>query len=240
MRVSPRTLPGLSLAVIGLLAAACSTSSGAATATPNADGSATAVATGGPDASPTSTLPDWVQTRLDGGDLDGNGIDDALQRYVANTGGGGVSHRTACEPEARLDAVWPEGTALEVVPTSGDDCADWTLVTDGEVTSWVLDKYLSDAKPAPVTGGGGGGGNSGGGAPGWVQVINYQSWLVPVSKLRIAEVGETWCDAPSWHDPVGGDYVVETIDGTPFVNPDPQRCGFGKVSEVAVSWVAAP
>lgn len=234
MSNSPRTLFGISLIAIGLLTAACSDSGDAATATP--DGTTIATVTEGPTASPTSDLPDWVRDRIESGDLDGDGIDDELVRYVSGTGGGGVSHRTACEDSARLDTVWSEGTSLEVVASNSGECDGWTLVTDGETTSWVLNKYLDEDKPATSTGGGGG---ATGGGSGWVQVLAYKHWQIPISELRVAEVGDTWCDARSWHDPAGGNYVVKTLDGTPFVNPDPQLCGFGRVGEVAVIWVPA-
>jgi hypothetical protein len=75
-----------------------------------------------------------------------------------------------------------------------------------------------------------------------VQVLVYgaNQWLIPLSEIRIAPASETWCGADSWHDPDGGDYVVKTIDGIPFVNPDPTRCGFGVVGEVWIKWVPAP
>jgi hypothetical protein len=238
MSTSPRTLLGISLIALGLLGAACSAPGTAATNTPD-DASATASATDDPTASPTSDLPDWVRDRIDSGDLDGDGVDDQLVRYVTGTGGGGVSHRTACEESARLDTVWDEATSLEVVASNSGECDGWTLVTDGETTSWVLNKYLDEAKPVAATGGGGGGGGGTSAGSGWVQVLAYEHWQIPISKLRVAEVGETWCDARSWHDPAGGNYVTETVDGTAFVNPDPQRCGFGKVGQLAVIWVPA-
>ncbi len=237
MSTSTLTFFGIGLIVIGLLAAGCSDSSDAATQTaePTDVGSAT------PDPSSTveSDLPDWVQDRINSGDLDGDGTDDSLVRYVAGTGGGGVAHRTACDDAARLTTVWPEGTKLEVVPASGSDCGSWTLLTDGETTSRGLEKYLDDSKPVQQPTGGGGGGGTGGGNGAWVQVLEYGAgkWHIPLSELRIATPGDTWCDVDSWHDPAGGDYLVKTADGSPFVNPDPQRCGFGAVGTVPVIWV---
>lgn len=238
MSNSPRTLLGISLIAVGLLAAACSEPGDAATTTP--DGTTVATVTEEPTASPTSDLPDWVRDRIDSGDLDGDGVDDELVRYVSGTGGGGVSHRTACEDSARLDTVWSEDTPLEVVASNSGECDGWTLVTDGETTSWVLNKYLDETKPAPATGGGGGGGTGGG--SGWVQVIQYGQgeWKIPLSELRVVPAADTWCDSDSWHDPEGGDYLVTTIDGLPFVNPDPVRCGFGAVNTAVILWVPAP
>jgi len=237
MSNSPRALFGISLIVIGLLAAACSSSGRAATSTPEPSASVPASATDSPTASPTSDLPDWVQDRIDRGDLDGDGTDDTLQRYVAYTGGGGVSHRTACEDAARLSTVWHEGTDLEVVASSSGECEGWTLVTDGETTSWVLNKYLDEDKPVAATGNGGGAQGSG-----QIQVLQYGQglWRIPLSELRIASAAETGCESSSWHGPAGGDYVVKTIDGVPFVNPDPQRCGFGVVGAAVILWVPAP
>lgn len=238
MSNSPRLLVGVSLIVIGLLAAACSEPGDAATTTPNGTETTVATATNEPTASPTSDLPDWVRDRIESGDLDGDGVEDELARYVAGTGGGGVSHRTACEDSARLDTVWDDGTVLEVVASNSAECDGWTLVTDGETTSWVLNKYLDDEKPAPATGGGG----VGGGAPGWVQVLQYGQgeWKIPLSELHVVPAADTWCETDSWHDPPGGDYLVTTLDGTPFVNPDPVRCGFGTVNSALIFWVPAP
>jgi hypothetical protein len=240
MSTLPRSLLVFALMGTGLLAVACSPSSDAATST--ATETATEEATSGVLPTATSELPDWVSTRLDSGDLDGDGTLDALVRYVGGTGGGGVSHRSACETDARLDGTWPEGTRLEVVAADTGTCEGWTLTTDGDVTSWVLDKYLTETKPATAGSGGAGGGGStgGGGGGGPVQVLLYgaNQWAIPLASLRIAEVGETWCTARSWHDPDGGDYVVKLADGTPFVNPDPRGCGFGRVGEVTIAWVS--
>lgn len=237
MGISQRPVFVVSLIVIGMLAAACSGSGRAATATPDPTEATPAPTEDAATAEATSELPEWVQTRLESGDTDGDGTQDLLERYVAATGGGGVAHRTACEDGARLSTVWPEGTKLEVVASSSTECGDWTLVTDGEITSWVSDKYLAEEKPLPASGGGGGGG----GASGWVQVLQYGQglWQIPLSELRVAPAADTWCDFDSWHDPEGGDFIVSLVDGTPFVNPDPVRCGFGAVNSATILWVPA-
>ena len=238
---SQRLLFGTSLIVIALLAAACSSSGGAATTTP--DSTETAIATADdPTASPTSDLPDWVRDRIDSGDLDGDGSEDSLDRYVVDTGSGGVSHRTACEDSARLDTVWDQGANLTIVASNSGECDGWTLVTDGDVTSWVLNKYLDDEKPLTVATVGSGGGGTGGGGGGWIQVLQYGQgeWLIPLHELRVVAAGDTWCEVDSWHDPEGGEYLVTTVDGLPFVNPDPIRCGFGTVNSALILWVPAP
>lgn len=235
MSTSQRPLLGISLIVLGLLAAACSASGGAATSTTGPTEGSSPASTEDISASATPQLPDWVRKRLESGDVDGDGTEDALQRYVAFTGGGGVAHRSACDDSARLSTVWTEGTMLEVVPSDSSDCDSWTLVTDGETTSWVRDKYLSEEKPLPVTNGGGGGSSN-------IQVLQYGQglWLIPLSEIRVAPASETRCGFDSWHDPAGGDFLVHTIDGTPFVNPDPGRCGFGDVRSAVILWVPAP
>ena len=235
MSTSQRSLLGTSLIVLGLLAAACSSSDGAATSTTGPTEGSSPASTEDISASATPELPAWVRERLESGDVDGDGTEDALQRYVAFTGGGGVAHRSACDDAARLSTVWAEGTTIEVVPSDSSDCDSWTLVTDGETTSWVRDKYLSDEKPLAT-------GTGGGGVASYIQVLQYGQglWQIPLSEIRVVPASETWCELDSWHDPEGGDYLVHTIDGTPFVNPDPVRCGFGAVSSAVILWVPAP
>ena len=81
-----------------------------------------------------------------------------------------------------------------------------------------------------------------GGRSGWIQVLQYGQgeWQLPLSELRVASPDETWCGVDSWHDPAGGDYLVKTVDGVPFVNPEPGGCGFGAVGSVLIYWVPAP
>ena len=243
MGISRRLTSVIALIVIGIVFAACSNSGTIATSTPGSTiEDASPVATENASVEATPELPDWVQARLDSGDADGDGTLDELERYVVATGGGGVAHRTSCEDTARLNSIWPEGMKLEVVASSTNECGDWTLVTDGEITSWVLDKYLTEKGPvATAATGGSGGGGGGGGSAGWVQVLQYGQglWKVPLSQLRVAPASETWCEFDSWHDPAGGDYVVSLVDGTPFVNPDPRGCGFGAVHSVVILWVPA-
>ena len=176
-----------------------------------------------PSTSPTPALPDWVSSGLD---------EQQSIRYVANTGGVGVSHRSACAKDARLDGVWSEGTELEIVLESDPACADWSLLSDGEITSWVQNQYLSITEPVVSSRSGGGGASS-------IQVLVYQQWQLPISKLRILPAADTWCETDSWHD-ASGTNITETIDGAPFANPDARGCGFGSVATTPVIWVSVP
>ena len=74
-------------------------------------------------------------------------------RYVA-AAEGGVRWRSACTPEALLAGWWPNGTSVEVMRESPENCAGWSLVRSGSLVSWVNDASLADAPPeaaAPVT-----------------------------------------------------------------------------------------
>jgi len=76
---------------------------------------------------------------------------------IGNTGGTGVSLRSACADEARLDGAWGDGVELTVVEFGSDECAGWTYLSDGITESWVRDEYLVDLTDAPAGAEGGAG-----------------------------------------------------------------------------------
>ncbi len=63
---------------------------------------------------------------------------------IANTGGHGVSHRTACRDDARVSDVggWPDGTEVELIEEGTGNCADWVRVRANGITSWVRNLYV--------------------------------------------------------------------------------------------------
>ncbi len=67
-------------------------------------------------------------------------------RYVANTGGVGVSVRSACRDSARTGArAWAEGVVVQVEYLGTGGCNGWALARlgSGGATSWIRDRYLS-------------------------------------------------------------------------------------------------
>ena len=63
---------------------------------------------------------------------------------IANTGGQGVSHRTACREDARVSDIggWPDGTEVELLERGTGGCTDWVRVRANGITSWVRDLYV--------------------------------------------------------------------------------------------------
>jgi hypothetical protein len=70
--------------------------------------------------------------------------------YVSNTGGSGVSLRSACRTDARIAGAWPEGKRVEVVEVGSGDCEGWTLTAADSTETWVSNGYLGDAAPTTV------------------------------------------------------------------------------------------
>ncbi|MBT5773924.1 MAG: hypothetical protein HOH95_06060 [Dehalococcoidia bacterium] len=223
---------GIALASV---AVACSSSDADVAAngtTTTSTSDSTTTSTTGTDA--TSNQPAWVTDALD---------QQETTRYIANSGGVGVSHRSACEDASRIDGVWPEGAELQIVLADEPDCAEWTLLSDGTVTSWVRNKYLASAAPATAGGTASTGSSSTGSSSSTVQieVIDFFGNLIPTSLLRVRPLSYTYnnavfvsgCDK-SWH-PIGDSAIA--LSGKVIADPDPNNCGFGVVSLVPAYWV---
>ncbi len=241
MLMTPKRYLLALVAIFAVLTAACSSSDGSGDGSPaeaadtGASGSTTSsspvggtIDDDGGNADPTATQPTWVTDALD----------DAEQtQYVANTGGVGVSLRSACETDARIDGSWPEGTELEVVLDAEAGCEDWSLLSDGEITSWVANKYLSDTQPTGRTTT-----TASSGTTRQIEVIDFFGNLIPVSQLTVRPATFTYNNAvfvsgcaESWH-PVG-DSAISTA-GKIIANPAPKDCGFGAISLVPSFWVS--
>lgn len=232
MNVTSKSLLLVLGIVLGSVAVACSSSEPDVAATATTASSSSSTATSAASAEATSNQPAWVTDALE---------QQETIRYIANSGGVGVSHRSACQDTARIDGVWPEGVELEIVLSDEPDCADWTLLSDGTVTSWVRNKYL--ASTVPTTGGGTGstGSASTSSATVQIEVINFFGNLIPTSQLRVRPLSYTYnnavfvsgCDK-SWH-PIGDSAIA--LSGKVIVDPDPNSCGFGVLSLVPAYWV---
>lgn len=232
MKLTTFRLLTLLVVALGILGAACSGSDGPDPAeaydiTSTSETDATSTSAG---ASPTSSVPGWVSDALD---------EQESIRYIANTGGVGVSHRSACETGARIDGVWPEGTKLEIVLDSETGCDNWALVTDGDITSWVASKFLSTTQPASRPAPAASGGSTASASQ--VQVIDFFGNLIPTAQLRTKPATYTYNNtvlvagcAASWH-PVG-DSVV-TLSGKVIADPAPDGCGFGAIDSVPAYFV---
>lgn len=230
MRVATSRLLVLFAIALGVLATACSSSDAAdpdvpATNVPSS--SSDSNMSDGAQPTATSDQPAWVTDALS---------EQETIRYIANTGGVGVSHRSACEDGARIDGVWPERTELEIVLADDADCTDWTLLTDGEITSWVSDKYLSQTAPST------GSATTGSANTVQIEVINFSGNLIPTSQLRVRPFGYTYNNAvyvsgceQSWH-PIGDSAVA--LSGKVIADPSPDSCGFGAVRFVPAYWIS--
>lgn len=238
MRLSTNRLFAAFAVTFAVLASACSGSDSprpadaAADATTTADSSSSTATDATGTGTATSTQPDWVTDALE---------EQETIRYIANSGGVGVSYRSACEDAARIDGSWPEGAKLEIVLDDEAACADWTLLSDGDVVSWVRDRYI--ATTAPVTGsnsGSGSGGSSAGSTQ--VQVIDFFGNLIPTSQLWEKATTYSYrntvivagCEQ-SWH-PVGDSAI--SLSGTVIADPAPDGCGFGAVRLVPAYWTS--
>lgn len=216
--------------VLGSVAVACSSSEPEVAATGTTSDSADSTGTSAASSEATSNQPAWVTDALE---------QQETIRYVANSGGVGVSHRSACEDAARIDGVWPEGAELEIVLSDEPDCADWTLLSDGTITSWVRNKYLASTTPATAGSGTASTGTSS--ATAQIEVINFFGNLIPTAQLRVRPLSYTYnnavfvsgCDK-SWH-PIGDSAIA--LSGKVIADPDPNSCGFGVLSLVPAYWV---
>ena len=79
--------------------------------------------------------------------------DASAVRYVANTGGDGISLRSDCRADARVAGAWTEGTEVEVIEQGAGDCDGWTLASVGSTETWVSNRYLSVTSPPIASGG---------------------------------------------------------------------------------------
>ena len=68
----------------------------------------------------------------------------ATRHVIANTGGDGISYRSACADGARVSKIggWSDGTEVEVLEEGSGDCAGWLRVQADGVTSWVREQYV--------------------------------------------------------------------------------------------------
>lgn len=244
MRVATDRFLLLIAVTLGALLVACSsgddspdpTSAGSSPSTTATEGASSTPGDGQPEN--TATPPGWVSDALD---------QQESVRFVAATGGVGVSHRSACDDGARIDGSWPEGAELEVVLAGDANCAEWTLMTDGDITSWVRNRYLSETQPAVRSAGGGASsGSTGSGSSSssrQVEVIDFFGKLIPTAQLVVKPQTYTYvgttrtagCEA-SWH-PVGDSVVA--LSGQTLADPAPDGCGFGAVHITPAYWVTA-
>ena len=68
-------------------------------------------------------------------------------RYIANTGGSGVSLRDDCVDGARIEGSWPEGAEVVRSLEGVGFCDGWSVVADLDAVSWVRDEFLSASPP---------------------------------------------------------------------------------------------
>ena len=61
---------------------------------------------------------------------------------IVNTGGSGVSVRRQCARDARVGGVIDDAVVVTILKRGAGDCAGWSLVAVGSMTSWVDDRYL--------------------------------------------------------------------------------------------------
>ena len=71
-------------------------------------------------------------------------------RYVANTGGDGISLRSDCRTNARIPGAWAEGTRVDVIETGSGECDGWSLATADSTETWVNNRYLDSTSPSRV------------------------------------------------------------------------------------------
>ena len=74
-------------------------------------------------------------------------ISPSVVRWVANTGGVGVSLRSACEIAARSGGSWSEATRVVVTARGTGPCDGWSFARVGGIESWVANGYLATSQP---------------------------------------------------------------------------------------------
>lgn len=73
--------------------------------------------------------------------------------YIGNTGGLGVSLRSDCTTDARIEGAWPETTEVQLLEQGTGRCEGWSQATANGVTTWVSQSYLVSKSPvAPAVG----------------------------------------------------------------------------------------
>ena len=79
---------------------------------------------------------------------------DNLAFEIAGTAGEGVSYRSACSDDARVDGGIEEGAAVSIVSAGTGPCAGWTLVRDETtaVQTWVRDRFVGTRGAEPPGG----------------------------------------------------------------------------------------
>lgn len=71
----------------------------------------------------------------------------ATTMTIGHTDGVGVSLRSGCADDERIDGSLPDGTAVSVTERGSGPCANWSLVATDTLTTWVRNRYLL-ASPA--------------------------------------------------------------------------------------------
>ena len=79
---------------------------------------------------------------------------DDLAFEITGTAGEGVSYRSACSDDARVDGGIEEGAAVSIVAAGTGPCAGWTLVRDEAtaVHTWVRDRFVGTRGAEPQSG----------------------------------------------------------------------------------------
>ena len=92
----------------------------------------------------------WAAAQLDGTAVEdaagtrvvGPAIGTVRTGTIANTGGSGVSMRRQCARDARVGGVIDDRAVVTILKRGAGDCAGWSFVAVGSVSSWVNDRYL--------------------------------------------------------------------------------------------------
>ena len=78
-------------------------------------------------------------------------LSEVTSRLIGNTGGDGVSLRSDCEADARVDGGWADGTRVRLTDRGAGRCIGWHLAESGGTTSWVRDEHLTAVPAATAT-----------------------------------------------------------------------------------------
>jgi hypothetical protein len=75
-----------------------------------------------------------------------------VTNYIGNTGGLGISLRSDCTTEARIEGAWAETTEVRILERGTDRCEGWSRASANGVTTWVAQSYLVSSAPAATVG----------------------------------------------------------------------------------------
>lgn len=103
----------------------------------------------GDESTPTDAATDEVSTASE---AQPSATPDLVTNVIGNTGGLGVSLRSDCTTDARIEGAWAETTEVQILEQGTGRCEGWSRARAHGVTTWVSQSYLVTGAPAVTVG----------------------------------------------------------------------------------------